>query len=213
MTQSLTQQIESLLAQTQCTECGFDGCAPYAEAIAASEADINLCRPGGQRVIDDLAKLLNKPSMAPSQPKEPDTKAKVVEADCIGCTKCIQACPTGAIIGAPKMMHQIIAADCTGCKLCLPVCPVDCIELLQTGVNRTPRQERERAGEVKVLVDAKKERAANRKKYARKIENDDAKAESVALRPTGEDLQKQLPQDVLDKISAARQRARQKYTR
>lgn len=129
----LADRIDALLPQTQCEQCGYHGCRPYAEAIARGEAAINQCPPGGAAGIAKLAALLQRPVL-PLNPahgvEKPRTLARIVEADCIGCTKCIQACPVDAIIGASKLMHTVIADRCTGCELCVPACPVDCIELL-----------------------------------------------------------------------------------
>jgi electron transport complex protein RnfB len=129
---SLADRIDAVLPQTQCEQCGYHGCRPYAEAIANGEAPINQCPPGGAVGIARLAQLLDRPEL-PLNPEhgveKPRTLAFIVEADCIGCTKCIQACPVDAIVGASKLMHTVIADDCTGCELCVPACPVDCIEL------------------------------------------------------------------------------------
>ena len=128
----LAQRIDALLPQTQCTQCGYDGCRPYAEAIARGEADINQCPPGGDAGIGRLAALLGRAAM-PLDPAHGPFRAPQVavidEAACIGCTKCIQACPVDAIVGASKLMHTVVASWCTGCELCLPPCPVDCIAL------------------------------------------------------------------------------------
>jgi electron transport complex protein RnfB len=125
--------IDALLPQTQCRKCGYEGCRPYAEAIAAGMAEIDRCPPGGEAGIRDLARLLGvapKP-LDPSYGAEgPRTVAIVDEPHCIGCTLCIQACPVDAIVGAAKLMHTVIAAQCTGCELCLPPCPVDCIAMV-----------------------------------------------------------------------------------
>ncbi|MFC5437755.1 RnfABCDGE type electron transport complex subunit B [Rhodanobacter umsongensis] len=130
---TLADRIDALLPQTQCEQCGYHGCRPYAEAIARGEAAINQCPPGGAAGIGKLAALLQQPVL-PLNPEhgfeKPRTLARIVEADCIGCTKCIQACPVDAIVGAAKLMHTVIADDCTGCELCVPACPVDCIVLL-----------------------------------------------------------------------------------
>ena len=129
---SLADRIDALLPQTQCEQCGYHGCRPYAEAIANGEAEINQCPPGGSEGIAKLAALLGRAPM-PLNPdngvEKPRTLARIIEADCIGCTKCIQACPVDAIVGANKLMHTIIADDCTGCERCVPACPVDCIVL------------------------------------------------------------------------------------
>lgn len=128
----LADRIDALLPQTQCEQCGYHGCRPYAEAIARGEAPINQCPPGGATGIAKLAALLGQPVL-PLNPEhgveKPRTLARIVEADCIGCTKCIQACPVDAIVGAAKLMHTVIADDCTGCELCVAACPVDCIVL------------------------------------------------------------------------------------
>ena len=127
----LAEQINQILPQTQCGQCGYPGCKPYAEAIAKGEAPINQCPPGGEEGIRKLADLLGVEPLPLNdehgQTKPQDMVVKIIEEDCIGCTKCIQACPVDAIIGAPKHMHTVIADDCTGCDLCIPVCPVDCI--------------------------------------------------------------------------------------
>ncbi|WP_266181512.1 RnfABCDGE type electron transport complex subunit B [Dyella humicola] len=129
---SLADRIDALLPQTQCEQCGYHGCRPYADAIARGEAQINQCPPGGAAGIARLAALLDVPEL-PLDPEhgleKPRTLARIVEADCIGCTKCIQACPVDAIVGSAKLMHTVIADDCTGCELCVPACPVDCIVL------------------------------------------------------------------------------------
>lgn len=129
---TLADRIDALLPQTQCEQCGYHGCRPYAEAIARGEAPINRCPPGGAAGITKLAALLDQPVL-PLDPEhgieKPRTLARIVEADCIGCTKCIQACPVDAIVGASKLMHTVIADDCTGCELCVATCPVDCIVL------------------------------------------------------------------------------------
>lgn len=130
---SLAEQIDALLPQTQCEQCGYHGCRPYAEAIAAGGADINQCPPGGAAGIQALATLLGRAviRLNPEHGVEkPRTLARIVEADCIGCTKCIQVCPVDAIVGASKRMHTVIADQCSGCELCVPACPVDCIDLI-----------------------------------------------------------------------------------
>ncbi len=130
---TLADRIDALLPQTQCGQCGYHGCRPYAEAIARDEAPINLCPPGGAAGIKKLAELLDMPVL-PLNPgngvEHPRMLAHIIEADCIGCTKCIQACPVDAIIGAAKLMHTVVDDDCTGCELCVAACPVDCIVLL-----------------------------------------------------------------------------------
>lgn len=127
------EAINALLPQTQCGLCTYDGCKPYAEAIARGEADINQCPPGGDKGILALSLLLNIPSKALNTEHgvtQPESVVIIREAECIGCTKCIQACPVDAIVGASKLMHTVLAEYCTGCNLCIPPCPVDCIDIV-----------------------------------------------------------------------------------
>lgn len=127
----IVEKIDALLPQTQCGQCGYPGCRPYAEAIAAGEAEINLCPPGGQNGVAALADLLGrdpKPLNAEHLDK-PKMLAVIDEQNCIGCTLCLQACPVDAILGAAKHMHTVITRECTGCELCLAPCPVDCIHM------------------------------------------------------------------------------------
>src|SRR5579883_591682 len=125
--------IDALLPQTQCTRCGYQGCRPYAEAIARGEAEINQCPPGGGATIAALASLLGREPL-PLNPANgvegPPLVALIDEAACIGCAKCLPPCPVDAIIGARKQMHTVIAALCTGCELCIAPCPVDCISMV-----------------------------------------------------------------------------------
>lgn len=128
----LSEQINAILPQTQCGQCGYPGCRPYAEAIAQGE-DINKCPPGGQATIQKIADLTGreaKPLDAAHGEEEVKKVAYIREDECIGCTKCIQACPVDAIIGATRQMHTIIADECTGCDLCVEPCPVDCIDMI-----------------------------------------------------------------------------------
>ncbi|RQR37901.1 electron transport complex subunit RsxB [Burkholderia sp. Bp9142] len=137
---TLADRIEDLLPQTQCTKCGYNGCRPYADAIAASNANYNQCPPGGAEGIARLANLLGKP-VIPLNPvngtEHPRAVAFIDESLCIGCTLCMQACPVDAIAGAPKQMHTIIESLCTGCDLCVPPCPVDCIAMVPVTGERT----------------------------------------------------------------------------
>ncbi|WP_137918827.1 electron transport complex subunit RsxB [Hydrogenophaga sp. 2FB] len=136
----LARRIDDALPQTQCTRCGYPDCARYAQAIAAGEAGINQCPPGGAEGIERLAALTGLP-VRPLDPRcgieGPVTVAVIDEAWCIGCTLCIQACPTDAIVGIHKRMHTVVEPYCTGCELCLPVCPVDCISLEIVSGERT----------------------------------------------------------------------------
>jgi len=129
----LVEKIDAILPQTQCGQCGYPGCKPYAQAIAKGEAEINCCPPGGEEGIRKLADLLGrefKPLSAEHGIEKPKSVAFIDENLCIGCTLCIQACPVDAIVGAAKQMHTIVAGQCTGCELCLAPCPVDCIAMV-----------------------------------------------------------------------------------
>jgi len=133
MPHDLIDRIDQLLPQTQCTKCGYQGCRPYAEAIAHGEAQINQCPPGGAEGVRLLAALLDRAPL-PLNPdngeESPRRVAWIREDECIGCTKCIQACPVDAILGGPKRMHTVLVDLCTGCDLCIAPCPVDCIDMV-----------------------------------------------------------------------------------
>ncbi|MBL0028457.1 MAG: RnfABCDGE type electron transport complex subunit B [Rhodanobacteraceae bacterium] len=140
----LIARIDALLPQTQCTRCGYPACRPYAEAIAEGEAGINRCPPGGAAGIRALATLLDRAEL-PLDPdcgeEAPMRLAVIREDECIGCVKCILACPVDAIVGASKRIHTVIADRCTGCELCLPPCPVDCIDLVPAPAHRDATRE------------------------------------------------------------------------
>ena len=130
---TLESQIDALLPQTQCTRCGYPACRDYANAIARGEADINQCPPGGSKGIVALANLLHripKPLNPANGVEKPFEVAVIDEEICIGCTKCIAACPVDAIVGAAKLMHTVIERECSGCELCIAPCPVDCIRMI-----------------------------------------------------------------------------------
>lgn len=140
----LADRLDALLPQTQCGKCGFDGCRPYAEAMAQGEVPGNRCPPGGPEGIAVLSQMLGAtpqaldPACGAHQPR---LVARIREMECIGCTKCIQACPVDAIVGAAKRMHSVLEAQCTGCELCVAPCPVDCIDLLpHTKPRMTPEE-------------------------------------------------------------------------
>ncbi|MGI5309735.1 electron transport complex subunit RsxB [Rheinheimera sp. WS51] len=135
----LVDQIDEILPQTQCGQCGYPGCKPYAEAIANGD-DINKCPPGGEATIRKLAELMGVEAKPLNAAQEPAIKsvAYIREDECIGCTKCIQACPVDAILGASKLMHTVIVDECTGCDLCVEPCPVDCIDMIP--VAETPER-------------------------------------------------------------------------
>lgn len=168
----MIEQINALLPQTQCGQCGFKGCRPYAEAIAAGLADINQCPPSGDEGISDLAVLLGV-EPKPLNPQFGEHKAKsvafIIEQECIGCVKCLAVCPVDAILGAAKYMHTVIAAECTGCELCIAPCPVDCI-IMQP----LPNQDSSKA-EKRTLAQHAQHRYEAR--CARKQQEDNEKAE------------------------------------
>jgi electron transport complex protein RnfB len=144
-------EIDALLPQTQCTRCGFAGCLPYAQALAAGSAQINQCPPGGAALIGKLAALLERAPLALDPQFGVDAPARLAwidPAECIGCARCLPPCPVDAILGAQRQMHSVIAAWCTGCELCLPACPVDCIHMLpwpqQAAPPPSPAQNRAR---------------------------------------------------------------------
>lgn len=181
--------INALLPQTQCTRCGYQGCLPYAQAIAAGEAEINQCPPGGRATIEALAQLTGRPAL-PLNPtngvEQPRTVAYILEEHCIGCTKCLPACPVDAILGANKRMHTVIAIECTGCELCIAPCPVDCIVMVPdtacAGAPRGPIDATE-ATHFRRRFEAHQARDARRKsEQAEKIEakREDLKRETGA---------------------------------
>ena len=134
----LVETIDNLLPQTQCAQCGYPGCRPYAEALANGNAEINLCPPGGQALFVELAALLDQPN-AESPKAASNLLAVIDEAECIGCTLCLPPCPVDAIVGAQGVMHTVIAQECTGCELCVPACPVDCIAVVPAPAITLPK--------------------------------------------------------------------------
>ena len=130
--QEIENRVNALLPQTQCGKCDFAGCRPYARAIIENKADINRCPPGGQHTVRHLARLLGRPEKSlveEAVPASGQVLARIDEELCIGCVKCIRACPVDAIVGAPGQMHSVLKKDCTGCELCVAPCPVNCISM------------------------------------------------------------------------------------
>jgi electron transport complex protein RnfB len=168
------EQINALLPQTQCGQCSFKGCRPYAEAIASGVADINQCPPGGDEGIIELANLLGvapKPLNARFSEHKPKSVAFIIEEDCIGCAKCIAACPVDAILGAAKFMHTVIASECTGCELCVAPCPVDCIIMKPVPEAQLPDKAKKSA----------QSQLARRRYEARCLRKDRERAEKLEL--------------------------------
>jgi Na+-translocating ferredoxin:NAD+ oxidoreductase subunit B len=126
----LASRIEELLPQTQCAQCGFPGCRAYAVALSEGEASIDQCPPGGAHTRRQLAELLNRETPSEPMPQPHQLVARIDEARCVGCARCIEVCPVDAIVGAQGLVHTVLSARCTGCELCLPPCPMDCITLL-----------------------------------------------------------------------------------
>ncbi len=160
------EQIDALLPQTQCTRCGYEGCRPYAQAIADGAALINQCPPGGAATIAALARLTARPELPlnPANGTEgPQLVAQIDEAACIGCAKCLPPCPVDAIVGAQKQMHTVLLALCTGCELCVAPCPVDCIRMVARAPAEpapTPEANRERFYSHQARVAARSQRRA-----------------------------------------------------
>jgi electron transport complex protein RnfB len=137
---ALAERIDALLPQTQCTRCGYNGCRPYADAIASGEAPINRCPPGGRATIGALANLLRRKPLPlnPANGVEAPARIAIIdESRCIGCAKCLPPCPVDAIVGAPRQMHTVVAELCTGCELCVAPCPVDCISMVDPPASLT----------------------------------------------------------------------------
>lgn len=173
MTTITPEQIDELLPQTQCGLCGYGGCMPYAEAIVFEQAAINLCPPGGVKTLCSLGSLL-KQDVTPYLPEmedkaKPKMLAVIREAECIGCTKCIQACPVDAILGGAKQMHTVIAAECTGCELCVSPCPVDCIDMVT--IEENEYAQKEKADYARSRFQAREKRLAQEKtaRYAARL--------------------------------------------
>jgi electron transport complex protein RnfB len=205
---ALADAIDALLPQTQCTKCGYAGCRPYAEAIAAGEAQINQCPPGGAAGIEKLAKLLGRP-VIPLNPANgvqcPLRVAVIDERLCIGCTLCIQACPVDAIVGAAKRMHTVVPQWCTGCDLCVPPCPMDCIAMVEVDPPRSWTQ-----------ADADAARARYQARRARlereRIENDERLAEKALAKVDELDARDDRSREQIEQkkaiVQAAIERAR-----
>lgn len=196
---TLVDTLDDLLPQTQCRQCGFEGCRAYAEALAEAGAAHNRCAPGGAAGIALLAQALGRPVLPldPAYGREvPFAVARIRAADCIGCGWCTRVCPTDAVVGAPKHLYGIIEADCTGCSLCLAACPMDCIELVENGRTWT-------------LADAHRARTLHqRAKTRRAAQKAEENARLERLRSTTPGGKSTLIADIMAKaraVNAARQ--------
>ncbi len=212
----LAERLHAALPQTQCTRCGYPDCAAYAQAIASGEAPINRCPPGGAEGVRRLAALTGQPplDLDPAHGAEgPRTVAVIDEAWCIGCTLCIKACPTDAIVGSNKRMHTVIEAACTGCELCLPVCPVDCIGLenvtgTRTGWDAWSAQEAQQALDRYTFRQARRERDA-REQQERLEAKARAKLADLPAHTHGADGAEAARKRAVIEAALARARARQ----
>lgn len=205
---TLADAIDALLPQTQCTKCGYAGCRPYAEAIAAGQAQIDRCPPGGAAGIEKLAKLLGRP-VIPLNPangvQRPLRVAVIDEQLCIGCTLCIQACPVDAIVGAAKRMHTVVAQWCTGCDLCVPPCPMDCIAMVEVSPPRSWTQAD--ADAARARYHARKSRLARER-----LEHDERLAANALAKIEALDARDDLSREQIEQkkaiVQAAIERAR-----
>lgn len=210
-------QIDAWLPQTQCTQCGYPRCRAYAEALAAGTAGIDQCPPGGDITIQALAALLHLP-LKPLNPRygahKPRARAVIDETLCIGCRKCIDACPVDAIVGARKLMHTVIACECTGCALCLPPCPVDCINMapavpVQPG-ETWPEYTRTETMRWRVRTEKRLERLARTKPVRRRKSADNA-ASTAATTPLLPNDREKIRADIraaIDRVKEKRNRGK-----
>lgn len=213
----LADRLEDLLPQTQCTKCGFQGCRPYAEAMARGEAPCNRCPPGGAAGIERLSRVLGVaplPLDTSHGVEQPRAVALIDESLCIGCTLCIQACPVDAIVGAPKQMHTVLPDWCTGCDLCVAPCPVDCIAMINVTGARTgwdawsqAQADEARARHVSRAARLRREQAENEARLAAKAA---AKLEALQQEPVLSDAEREAQARKKAIIQAAIERARQK---
>ncbi|ALM54620.1 RnfABCDGE type electron transport complex subunit B [Halomonas huangheensis] len=191
---ALIEAVDAALPQTQCGKCGHDGCRPYAEAIAVGEP-INRCPPGGDSTVVRLAELTDRSVLPLEQPAQLPLTASIREDECIGCTKCIQACPVDAILGAAKQMHTVITEECTGCELCVAPCPVDCIDLLPHPDWQTANSDDERRAYLDKRATSGRQRfVARKQRLAREAEQRERRrAERKASRPVAGTQQETSP--------------------
>ncbi len=184
------KELDAVLPQTQCGECNYPGCLPYAEALAAGQASIDCCPPGGLDTLHALAKLLHvdpEPYLDKvRQSTRPPQRAVIREAECIGCTKCIPACPVDAIVGSAKQMHDVLTHECTGCGLCVEPCPVDCIDLVEIpdeAYDRSTARTRFQTKKIRELRETQaKEKLYQEKRKLQRTQNDPEQQDAAAKR-------------------------------
>lgn len=182
-----SKAIDAILPQTQCGECSYAGCLPYAQALSAGTTTIDRCPPGGVRVLKALGELLNIDPSPYLEDMQAKTRAPVValirEEECIGCTKCIQACPVDAIVGAAKLLHQVVEHDCTGCGLCVEPCPVDCIDLMplpEPAYQPIRARQRFQARQVRLLREEQEKQQIYREKRRLTVQSVDVEVDKQA---------------------------------
>ena len=204
---TLIERIDAILPQTQCGQCGFDGCKPYATAIAEGRADINQCPPGDNAGVQKLAAILNiapKPLDTTYGHPKPKAVAVVDESQCIGCTFCLRACPVDAIVGAAKQMHTVLSEACTGCERCIAPCPMDCISMQEVAEPATPESQQQLADRARERYHFRLQRLArDQQTHANKLQQ---KRVTASAAQTAQDM----PASKQAIIQAAMERARAK---
>ncbi|SCX05131.1 electron transport complex protein RnfB [Nitrosomonas eutropha] len=202
----LIEQIDAVLPQTQCGQCKFDGCRPYAVAIAEGRADIDQCPPGGDAGTAAIAAILNiapKPlNTAYGHPKPPAV-AVIDEAQCIGCTFCLRACPVDAIIGAAKCMHTVLTELCTGCERCIAPCPVDCISMVPVPKPATPEIQQQMADSARKRYHLRQLRLARNQQESRKPKQNKPGADTSFVTQQATDMKKAAIQAAMERARAA----------
>lgn len=203
---SLTEQIDAVLPQTQCGQCGFDGCKPYATAIVEGHADIDQCPPGGDAGVAQIAAILNiapKPLNTTYGHPKPPAIAVIDESQCIGCTFCLRACPVDAIIGAAKHMHTVLTELCTGCERCIAPCPMDCISMVSVPGPATPEIRQQIADGARERYHLRLLRLARQQQRTRKPEQNKLKEAPISTVQQATDMKQAAIQAAMERARAA----------